>query len=231
MYAFKLFFASGLQVSAPSNLRSLITSRRDVISSADVLGRLVDIMLGVLFFFLTLPILAIAAIAVKLENPATGVFFRQTRFGYHGRPFTILKLRTMIPEAEKLKSELIALSPDKGPGFKIPDDPRVTPIGRLLRRFYVDEIPQILIVLKGDMSIVGPRANSYRPETYEPWQRIRLIVKPGLTGTWQIARNKPVSFEDRCRMDLDYVTRKSVYLDISIVMNTVVMMLTRANGS
>lgn len=208
----------------------IFTPRRRGRSGADFFGRGLDIALAILFSLMLLPLLLIAALFVKLENPRASVFFRQVRFGYHGQPFTIIKLRTMVPDAEELKSKLMALSLDKGPGFKIVDDPRVTRVGYWLRRYYIDEIPQFLSVLKGDMSIVGPRANSYNPSTYEPWQRIRLIVKPGLTGSWQVAQNKPVNFDDRCRMDLDYVTRKSLYLDFAIIFNTIVMLMTRVTG-
>ena len=230
MQPIKLQFAPEFDDIVSPGKQSLFVPRRRVMSGADFFGRALDILLAILFSLLSLPVLLIAALVVKLENPRASVFFRQVRFGYYGQPFTIIKLRTMVPEAEQLKSKLIALSPDKGPGFKIVDDPRITPVGYWLRRFYVDEIPQFVSVLKGDMSIVGPRANSYNPESYEPWQRIRLIVKPGLTGSWQVAENKPVSFDDRCRMDMDYVTRKSVFLDFAIIFNTIVMLLTRVTG-
>jgi len=179
---------------------------------------------------ISLPVLAIAALAIKLENPRAGVLFRQARFGYRGQKFMILKLRTMVPDAELRKSELISLSVDKGPGFKIVDDPRITPVGRFLRRTHIDEIPQFINVLRGDMSIVGPRPNSYDPEVYEPWQKIRLIVKPGLTGPWQIARVKPLNFEDRCVMDFRYIESKSFGLDVGIVLLTIWRLLTVRNG-
>jgi lipopolysaccharide/colanic/teichoic acid biosynthesis glycosyltransferase len=179
---------------------------------------------------LTAPILFLAILAIKIENPHAPVFFRQTRYGYMGRPFTMYKLRTMVPEAEKLKSDFIALSEDKGPGFKLEHDPRVTNIGRAFRKFYIDEIPQFLNVVRGDMSLVGPRANSYSPESYEPWQRIRLAVKPGLTGSWQVARNKPTRFDDRCRMDIDYLNRKSLFVDTILMVRTGVMIMTGATG-
>ncbi|MEY8144796.1 sugar transferase, partial [Falsihalocynthiibacter sp. CO-5D18] len=112
----------------------------------------------------------------------------------------------------------------------VAQDPRITKTGRILRGLYIDEIPQFINVILGQMSIVGPRANSYSPESYEPWQKIRLQVNPGITGTWQISRNKPYGFDERCRMDLDYISSKSLLTDIVILFQTVRMLLTSFSG-
>jgi lipopolysaccharide/colanic/teichoic acid biosynthesis glycosyltransferase len=203
-------------------------SKVSIYSSPD---RVIDILLALVFLVACLPVLFIAMLVVKLENPRANIFFRQTRYGYRGQPFTIIKLRTMEPTAEMRKAELISLSLDKGPGFKVANDPRITRAGHWLRRCHIDEIPQFLNVLNGDMSLVGPRPNSYSPDVYEPWQKIRLLVKPGLTGSWQIARIKPHSFEDRCLMDLRYIEKKCLSLDLSIILLTIWSVLTRPSGS
>lgn len=189
-----------------------------------------DLALAILFMPIFVPFMLLAVIAIKIEAPRSPVFFSQIRYGFEGRPFKIYKLRTMVPEAEALKTTLVDLSVDKDPGFKIVGDPRITKVGRWLRKAYIDEMPQLMNVLRGEMAIVGPRANSYSPDKYEPWQRIRLQVKPGITGSWQIAPNKPYDFDARCRMDAEYVSNKSLGTDIRIVLKTVTMCLSSFSG-
>ncbi|SCY71574.1 sugar transferase [Microvirga guangxiensis] len=189
-----------------------------------------DFLLALLMLIAIAPILIAAIAAVKLHDRRSPVFFKQTRYGLNGRPFTIIKLRTMVPNAEQMKSSLADLSEDKGPGFKIQKDPRITPVGSVLRKYYIDEIPQLYNVLRGEMALVGPRANSYNPSTYAPWQRRRLLVKPGITGTWQIARDKPTDFDKRCQMDIEYVQQQSLRKDIAILVATVVMLVIRPSG-
>lgn len=157
------------------------------------------------------------------------MFFLQTRYGRGGRPFKMIKLRTMVKDAESRKMELVHLSEDKGPGFKIKNDPRITKIGRLLRKTHLDELPQFFNVIRGEMSIVGPRANSYHPDHYEPWQLRRLSVKPGITGSWQIAKEKSQDFSERCRMDIEYLEQRSFLVDMQIILATAVAVL-RAPG-
>ena len=134
----------------------------------------------------------------------------------------------MVPEAEEIKAALIELSEDKGPGFKIENDPRVTRIGRLLRKSYLDELPQFFNVLKGEMALVGPRANSFEPTHYEPWQLGRLAVLPGITGTWQIAKSKPKDFKLRCQMDINYIKNKTVLGDLAILLKTALVCVQRS---
>jgi lipopolysaccharide/colanic/teichoic acid biosynthesis glycosyltransferase len=167
---------------------------------------------------------------IKMSHPAHPAIFKQTRFSLRGKTFTIIKFRTMVPNAEKLKKELTSLSVDKGKGFKIVNDPRVTRIGRSLRRTYLDELPQLSNVLKGDMSIVGPRANSYPPSTYEPWQMKRLEVRHGLTGDWQISKGKTYDFRERRRIDNNYVNRTSISYDALIVWKTIRVCLFERSG-
>lgn len=192
--------------------------------------RSIDIGLALLMLIASAPILIVALIAIKLHDRRSPALFKQTRYGLNGRPFTIIKLRTMVPNAEQMKSSLSSLSEDKGAGFKIQCDPRITPVGAVLRKYYIDEIPQLYNVLRGDMALVGPRANSYNPSTYAPWQRHRLSVKPGMTGTWQIARHKPTNFDQRCQMDIEYIQQQSLLKDLSILASTIVMVVTRPSG-
>lgn len=194
-------------------------------------SRIFDIATALVLLTVLAPVVLMAALAIKLDDPTAGVLFWQIRYGYRGVPFLIVKLRTMVPDAESQKAKFATLSIDQGPGFKIRNDPRVTRVGRILRKLYIDELPQLWNVLKGEMSIVGPRANSFNPTTYEPWQRIRLAVKPGMTGTWQVSRERPASFDERCQMDIEYLTTKSLWADIRMVFATVAMVLTRPSGT
>lgn len=202
-----------------------MTEQRDSLAR-----RAMDIGVVILMLPLILPVLAILAVIIKSEDPKAPVFFRQTRYGLGGKPFKIIKLRTMVRDAEALKARLADLSVEVGPGFKIPEDPRITRSGRWLRKTYLDELPQMFNVLAGDMALVGPRANSYSPDTYEPWQRLRLNVRPGITGTWQVATEKPTGFADRCRMDIDYIRQRSLMFDVSILFRTVSICMVRRSG-
>jgi lipopolysaccharide/colanic/teichoic acid biosynthesis glycosyltransferase len=177
-----------------------------------------------------LPTLAVIALWVKIDDPQAPVFYSQTRYGKNGKPFKILKIRTMVRDADKIKATLLAESEDKGAGFKLDQDPRVTRPGRTLRKLYLDELAQLWNVLCGDMSIVGPRANSADPSGLQPWQRLRLLVRPGLTGSWQVMRNKPRDFNERCRIDLEYIAKKSIIHDLGILLKTVSVVLIKPTG-
>jgi len=131
------------------------------------------------------------------------------------------KFRTMVPNAEELKSQYAHLNELQWPDFKITNDPRITRIGRFLRKTSLDELPQLFNVLKGDMSLVGPRPTSFGPETYKLWQTSRLDVKPGLTGLWQIIGRAQLEFDDRLRLDIAYIERASLWFDINILVRTV----------
>lgn len=192
--------------------------------------RVLDYVFVLLVAPFALPTLALIALWVRLDDPHSPVFYRQTRYGKGGKPFQILKVRTMVSDADKIKDKLLIQSEDKGAGFKLDNDPRVTRPGRSLRKYYLDELAQLWNVLRGDMSIVGPRANSSDPAELQPWQRLRLLVRPGVTGSWQIMRNKPRDFDERCRIDLEYIARKSIAYDIGILLRTVSVVLIRPTG-
>ena len=169
---------------------------------------------------LSLPILLIAVYLRLADGPP--ILFRQRRIGLHGRPFDCLKFRTMEPAAEERLDELAHLNEIRGPAFKIADDPRVTGAGRWLRRTSLDELPQLWNVLRGDMSIVGPRPAPPREvDRYSVWHRRRLSMRPGLTGLWQISARSEPDFDRRVAIDLDYIDRWSLWMDVKIVLRTI----------
>ena len=168
------------------------------------------------------PLLIAAALAIKLTSPGT-ILFTQERVGLHKRTFRMYKFRTMVPDAEKRQAELAALNEAAGPVFKIRNDPRVTRIGRLLRKTSVDEIPQLLNVIKGDMSLVGPRPLPLRDYAgfSEDSHRRRLSVRPGITCSWQIGGRSSIPFDEWMRLDLQYIDKWSFWLDVRILLKTV----------
>jgi exopolysaccharide biosynthesis polyprenyl glycosylphosphotransferase len=188
-----------------------------------VLKQVVDFTGALCFLlFLALP-LALIALLVKITSPGP-IFFRQQRSGINGRPFTIYKFRTMVTNAEQLKHELAAMNEMTGPVFKVTNDPRVTPIGKFLRKFSLDEFPQLFNVLRGEMSLVGPRPLPVDEvkRFHDLAHRRRLSVKPGLTCLWQISgRNNVKDFKDWVRLDLEYIDNWSLWLDFKILLRTV----------
>jgi exopolysaccharide biosynthesis polyprenyl glycosylphosphotransferase len=174
------------------------------------------------------PLLLATALAVRLRD-GPPVLFRQTRVGHNGRPFTIWKFRTMVPDAEERYEEVAAFSDTKGAAFKMLEDPRVTSTGALLRRTSLDELPQLWNVLKGDMSVIGPRPAPPREVAgYDIWHRRRLSMKPGITGLWQVESRLDVHFDDRAQLDLVYIDRWSLLLDLKILLKTVPVVLGRS---
>lgn len=182
--------------------------------------RACDIAGAVVGLIVTSPVLVIACIAVKATSRGP-VFFKQMRCGQHGRPFAIYKLRTMVVNAEELKALLHERNERDGPAFKMKNDPRVTKVGRFLRKVGADELPQLVNVLKGDMSIVGPRPLPISEDMQcASWQRRRLDTKPGLTCTWQISKSRNISFRDWMRLDLQYGSRRSLLHDVELIGRT-----------
>jgi exopolysaccharide biosynthesis polyprenyl glycosylphosphotransferase len=183
--------------------------------------RCADIALALFLLVLLAPLFALIALAVKLSSRGP-VLFRQTRCGLNGRPFTFLKFRSMYADAEAQKSRLRSFNEMDGPAFKMTNDPRVTPVGRFLRRTSLDELPQVLNILVGDMSFVGPRpAVLEEVAQYEPWQRRRLSMQPGLTCLWQVSGRNELSFDEWMRLDLEYIDNWSLWLDVKIALKTI----------
>jgi exopolysaccharide biosynthesis polyprenyl glycosylphosphotransferase len=167
------------------------------------------------------PVFVATAIAVKLDSPGP-VFFRQTRVGKNGRPFKMLKFRSMHVDAEARLESLRGLNEVSGPVFKMKNDPRITRVGAFIRRTSLDELPQFLNVLSGEMSIVGPRPPvPSEVRQYQRWQRRRLSVKPGITCTWQVSGRSNVSFDQWMKLDLEYIDTWSLWQDIQICFRTV----------
>jgi lipopolysaccharide/colanic/teichoic acid biosynthesis glycosyltransferase len=166
------------------------------------------------------PVLLLCALAVRLDSPGP-IVFTQLRTGRHGVRFRMLKFRTMVRNAEELKASLAHLNILPPPDFKIIDDPRITRVGRFLRKTSLDELPQIINVIRGDMSLVGPRPTSFAASTYELWQTERLEVTPGITGLWQVEGRNSMTFDERLRLDIDYVRNMSLRLDLKILSLTV----------
>jgi exopolysaccharide biosynthesis polyprenyl glycosylphosphotransferase len=189
--------------------------------------RALDVVGAAAGLLLTAPVLALIAVAIKL-NSSGSMLFRQERVGHEGKPFRMLKFRTMVRDAETLMADLVHQNEVDGPLFKLKNDPRVTRVGHILRRFSLDELPQLWNVLRGDMSLVGPRPalpreiTSWGPELHQ-----RLRVKPGITGMWQVNGRSNASFEDYARLDLYYVDNWSLLTDLAIIVKTVVAVLRR----
>jgi len=186
--------------------------------------RVMDVTLCLALIPLTLPIMAVCAVLIWLENPGP-VLFRQWRTGKGGTRFRMLKFRTMVVNAEELKHEHAHLNQLTWPDFKIADDPRVTRIGGVLRRSSHDELPQLFNVLRGEMSLVGPRPTSFDVSTYQLWHTERLEVIPGITGLWQISGRSDVDFDERLQLDIEYIERQSIWLDMQILLGTVFTLL------
>ena len=167
-----------------------------------------------------LPIIALCGLVLWIEDPGP-IFFLQQRTGRGGRRFRMYKLRTMLKNAEELKEQYRHLNELTWPDFKISDDPRVTRVGRILRKTSLDELPQLLNVLKGEMSLVGPRPTSFDASTYSLWHTERLEVTPGITGLWQVSGRSDLEFDDRLRLDIEYIRRRSLWFDLVLTFRTI----------
>ena len=189
--------------------------------------RALDLCLSALGILLFLPLMVPLAFLIKLESNGP-IFFRQIRVGRNRRHFVCYKFRSMVAEAETLKEEFRYLNEAEGPMFKIRDDPRITALGRFLRRSSLDELPQLFNVFKGDMSIVGPRPQiPCEVELYEPWHYRRLEVTPGITCLWQVSGRSSIGFEEWMRLDMEYVKLRSFIFDVKILLRTLPAIIAR----
>ena len=178
--------------------------------------------IGASFVGLTLlsPVLLVVAVAIKIESKGP-VIFSQERVGLNGKKFKMYKLRSMVSNAEELKEKLLEQNEMSGPMFKMKDDPRITKVGKFIRKTSIDELPQLINVLKGDMSLVGPRPSLPKEvEQFEPWMYERLQVKPGLTCIWQVSGRNNIDFEDWMKLDIKYVRERSFFGDLKLVFRT-----------
>jgi lipopolysaccharide/colanic/teichoic acid biosynthesis glycosyltransferase len=183
--------------------------------------RIFDLTLTLASAPLWLPLMGVIAFLIWITSPGAPVIFTQLRTGKGGRRFKMYKFRSMVPNAEELKAKYAHLNELQWPDFKITNDPRITPLGRILRKTSLDELPQLLNVLRGEMSLVGPRPTSFGAETYRLWHTERLDVTPGLTGLWQIVGRGSMEFDDRLRLDIIYIERRSLLVDFLILLHTV----------
>ena len=183
--------------------------------------RIMDVGLILIAAPFVFPILLGIALLIKLESPDGAALYTQLRTGKGGNLFRLYKFRTMVPNADQLKEKYAHLNELQWPDFKIKDDPRVTKIGKILRKTSLDELPQLLNILKGDMSLVGPRPTSFGAEQYKIWHTERLDVTPGITGIWQITARAESEFDERLRLDLLYVNKRSILLDFLILFYTI----------
>jgi len=188
--------------------------------------RVVDVVVVLALMPVALPLIGVIAVAI-LVTTGRPVFFSQLRTGRDGERFKMFKFSSMVKNAEALKAELAHLNVLPAPDFKIPNDPRVTRIGKILRKTSLDELPQLFNVLRGDMTLVGPRPTSFAPSTYSRWHTARLEVPPGITGLWQLNGRGEISFDERLRLDIDYINRMSPSLDLKIMVGTAVSVFKR----
>ena len=198
---------------APSNVLLLLFKRA------------YDFGLGAVLLVVSLPVMLVLALLIKATSSGS-VLYRQTRCGLNGRRFTMYKLRTMVADADRRRRELEHLNTMGGPAFKVRSDPRITPLGHYLRKFSLDELPQFWNVVRGEMSLVGPRPLEEK-EPYTPRQRRRLSMKPGITCLWQISGRNDLDFDRWMELDLEYIDTWSPRLDFVILLKTIPAVLSR----
>ncbi len=193
--------------------------------------RCIDIVGALCGLVLLSPILLIIMVLIKLESKGP-VIFSQERVGRYGKAFKMYKFRSMVVNAEELKAKLAAQNEMSGPMFKMKDDPRVTNVGKFIRKTSLDEIPQLVNVLKGDMSLVGPRPSLLKEvEQFEEWMNRRHDVKPGLTCYWQVSGRNNIDFEDWMKLDVKYVEERNLWVDIKLIFKTVFVLFGDKNAS
>ena len=196
------------------------------------LKRLIDIVGSGLGILILIPVFLIIGILIKLEDPKGSVFFSQKRNGLNGKEFNMYKFRSMVHNAEDLLESLMSKNEMDGPVFKIKDDPRITKIGKFIRKTSLDELPQLFNVLKGDMSLVGPRPPIPREVIqYNKYLYQRLLVKPGITCYWQISGRNNIDFDEWVELDLKYIKERNLFKDIYIILMTLPVLLGDKNAS
>lgn len=186
----------------------------------EVAKRAVDLGISLSLLPIVLPLMGVCGMLIWLTE-GRPILFAQDRTGRAGRRFKLYKLRTMVKDATELKGALMHENDLSGPDFKIVKDPRITRLGGFFRKYSLDELPQFINVLKGDMSLVGPRPTSFPASSYDMWHTERLEVAPGLSGLWQVSGRGEIDFDERVRLDIEYVERRSLLFDVWIIIRTV----------
>jgi exopolysaccharide biosynthesis polyprenyl glycosylphosphotransferase len=231
-----VYLTSGLMAVSRGRLQTLAVAHEPIAlvrparhsTVQHAVKRVLDIALAAILLVLTSPVMAVAALLIKAHDRGP-VFFRQVRVGRNGEPFTLIKLRTMEVDAEARLADLRHRNERQGPLFKVSGDPRITPVGGLLRSAAIDELPQLFNVLAGRMSIVGPRpALPVEAAEFDDALQRRHLVRPGVTGLWQVEANHKASFEEYRRLDIFYVDNWSVAMDLAVVIDTVPFISRRA---
>lgn len=183
--------------------------------------RMLDVLLALAGILAVSPLCLIVAALIKRSDPAGAVIFKQFRIGKDGKPFLMYKFRSMVTGADRMLDNILHLNETEGAMFKMKNDPRITPIGRFIRRTSIDELPQLFNVLRGDMSLVGPRPPlPNEVEGYTPYERQRLRVTPGCTGLWQVSGRSKLGFKRMLELDLEYIAEWSIWLDVKIMLRT-----------
>ena len=202
------------------NEQEIIEIERKESAIYNISKRALDIIASTLGLIILSPILLVVAILIKLESKGPAMF-SQKRIGLNKKEFKMYKFRSMVQNAEELKEKLAKENEMSGPMFKMKNDPRVTKVGRFIRKTSIDELPQLINVLKGEMSLVGPRPSLPKEVSkFEPWMLKRLSVKPGLTCYWQVSGRNNIDFEDWMKLDLQYVNDRSFWLDLKLIFKT-----------
>ncbi|MFR3174550.1 MAG: sugar transferase [Clostridium sp.] len=197
----------------------------------EVIKRIIDIVASFIGLILLSPLILIVSMLIKLESKGE-VIFKQKRVGLNGKEFYMYKFRSMVINAEELKEQLESQNEMSGPMFKIKDDPRITKVGKFIRKTSIDELPQLINVIKGDMSLVGPRPSLPKEvKKFEQWMMERLEVKPGLTCIWQISGRNNIDFEDWMKLDIKYVRERSLVLEFKLIFKTIFVLFGDKNAS
>lgn len=212
------------------NEQEIIEIKRKESAVYNISKRTLDIIASTLGLIILSPILLVVAILIKLESKGPAIF-SQKRIGLNKKEFKMYKFRSMVQNAEELKEKLAKENEMSGPMFKMKNDPRVTKVGRFIRKTSIDELPQLINVLKGEMSLVGPRPSLPKEVSkFEPWMLKRLSVKPGLTCYWQVSGRSNIDFENWMKLDLQYVNDRSFWLDLKLILKTATVLLGDENA-
>jgi exopolysaccharide biosynthesis polyprenyl glycosylphosphotransferase len=212
------------------NEQEIIEIERKESAIYNMAKRALDIIASTLGLIILSPILLVVAILIKLESKGPAIF-SQKRIGLNKKEFKMYKFRSMVQNAEELKEKLAKKNEMSGPMFKMKNDPRVTKVGRFIRKTSIDELPQLINVLKGEMSLVGPRPSLPKEVSkFEPWMLKRLSVKPGLTCYWQVSGRNNIDFENWMKLDLQYVNDRSFWLDLKLILKTATVLFGDKNA-
>lgn len=196
-----------------------------------IVKRFIDIIASLTGIILMLPVMLITAIIIKLDSKGH-IIFSQERVGFNGKLFNMYKFRSMVSNAEELKEALMEKNEMSGPMFKIKRDPRVTKVGRFIRKTSIDELPQLFNILKGDMSLVGPRPNLPKEVSkFSDYQKLKLLAKPGLTCYWQVMGRSSIGFEEWMELDIKYISERNTWVDIKLIFKTFLVLFGDKNAS